>query len=1049
MKKKLLILSSIAALIVFGLLISTKNTSKTEIEKLREKHLSYLDNSPFKESLKLSKKERKAAGLPPNKYFEQMYELTIDPSTGRPHSERLFELQEWLAENRVPGEESMPWTERGPDNVGGRTRAIMFDPNDATNKRVFAGGVSGGLWVNDDITDANSAWAEVGIPQNLAISCITYDPNNTNIFYAGTGESYVNGTFSGNGLWKSNDGGATWSHVFGGTTQESTFEANTILTVNTPASIAGDYAAVRSSNFGGDLSSALTGDLVLVDDSTGTTSDGCEALTNGSAVSGKIAVIRRGGCPFVTKVLNAQNAGATAAIIVNNISSFPFDMGGTDGSITIPAIMVSKTDGEAIIAELASGVNATMSLSGSPYNGVVVIPGVHHINDIAIKDIGGGNSEIYVAAADASYTDSSPWGLHGGVDMGLYKKSTADGGTWDKLVLNTGRGDPYMPNDIEIAADGKIWVATTNSRTFGNGGGLILSSSNDGSNFILRHTIAGGARVEIAVSGSNAGTLYVLANVGGLPTLLKTTNEFTSTTTMAQPNDADPGIPANDFCRTQAFYDLMLEVDPTNDNILYTGGIDIFKSTDAGANWLQRTHWYGGFGFQEVHADQHAAAFGNNDPTKMLFANDGGVYYSSNSGASIQPRKTNYNTLQFYKGAIGQEVASEKLLAGAQDNGTQLINNASAGINSSTEIRGGDGCYVFIDKDNEYMIASYVYNSFTYHNYSSGSSVYTIDATTANNTNRGDFVNPSALDSDNNILYSNASNYSAPSYQINRYTLGSGSATQATLTNALLTRAPTAFKTSTFTTTTLFVGTADGKLLKLTNANASPTWTDISGTDFVGSVSCIELGATEDIIMVTFHNYGIDTNVMYTNDGGVTWQNKEGDLPDLPVKAVMMNPLNNNEVIIGTDLGVWASPNFNDATPNWYQAQNGMKDVPVTSFDLRTADNTVLASTYGRGMFTGQFTAAASGLSVNEFDKNDLIKVYPTVSNGEITISSIADIREGTVNVYDINGRSVHSTKVNFEGGLEQPLSLSLSSGMYVLKFSANEKQSSHKIIIE
>jgi hypothetical protein len=41
-----------------------------------------------------------------------------------------------------------PWIERGPYSIGGRTRAIMYDPNDATGKRVFAGGVSGGLWVN-------------------------------------------------------------------------------------------------------------------------------------------------------------------------------------------------------------------------------------------------------------------------------------------------------------------------------------------------------------------------------------------------------------------------------------------------------------------------------------------------------------------------------------------------------------------------------------------------------------------------------------------------------------------------------------------------------------------------------------------------------------------------------------------------------------------------------------------------------------------------------------------------------------------------------------
>ena len=71
------------------------------------------------------------------------------------------------------------------------TKKPMFDPNDVNGKRVFAGGVSGGLWVNNDITDSNSAWSEVDIPANLAINCITYDPNNSATFYVGTGESYV------------------------------------------------------------------------------------------------------------------------------------------------------------------------------------------------------------------------------------------------------------------------------------------------------------------------------------------------------------------------------------------------------------------------------------------------------------------------------------------------------------------------------------------------------------------------------------------------------------------------------------------------------------------------------------------------------------------------------------------------------------------------------------------------------------------------------------------------------------------------------------------
>ena len=98
-----------------------------------------------------------------------------------------------------------------------------------------------------------------------------------------------------------------------------------------------------------------------------------------------------------------------------------------------------------------------------------------------------------------------------------------------------------------------------------------------------------------------------------------------SVTTLTPPNDSDTGIAANDFTRGQAFYDLMLEVDPSNDDIVYVGGIDLFKSINSGSSWNQFSHWYGGFGEQEVHADQHSLAFAPGNSNRLIFGNDGGV----------------------------------------------------------------------------------------------------------------------------------------------------------------------------------------------------------------------------------------------------------------------------------------------------------------------------------------------------------------------------------------------------------------------------------------
>jgi len=88
-------------------------------------------------------------GLPPNAYNERMWELTLDPQTGRPMPERILELQQKLKLQRetsrgVGGDNNNVWVDRGPNNQGGRTRGIMFDLNDVgagNDDGVYVGGI--------------------------------------------------------------------------------------------------------------------------------------------------------------------------------------------------------------------------------------------------------------------------------------------------------------------------------------------------------------------------------------------------------------------------------------------------------------------------------------------------------------------------------------------------------------------------------------------------------------------------------------------------------------------------------------------------------------------------------------------------------------------------------------------------------------------------------------------------------------------------------------------------------------------------------------------
>ena len=98
--------------------------------------------------------------------------------------------------------------------MGGRTRAIMFDPNDLANKKVWAAGVTGGLWYNNDITDSESQWNAIGdFWDNLSVSRIIHDPAHPEIFYVATGEAntalvtYRESSSRGIGIWRSIEAG--------------------------------------------------------------------------------------------------------------------------------------------------------------------------------------------------------------------------------------------------------------------------------------------------------------------------------------------------------------------------------------------------------------------------------------------------------------------------------------------------------------------------------------------------------------------------------------------------------------------------------------------------------------------------------------------------------------------------------------------------------------------------------------------------------------------------------------------------------------------------
>jgi hypothetical protein len=125
-----------------------------------------------------------------------------------------------------------------------------------------------------------------------------------------------------------------------------------VFTVRWPSFAAGSYEVQRS-QFGPAIGEVgVTADLALVDDGSENPTLGCGAPVNGGEIAGKIAVVDRGECFFTDKVKNAQNVGAVAVIVVNNVSPGLPPMGGDDPTVTIPSVGISQADGELIKSAL-------------------------------------------------------------------------------------------------------------------------------------------------------------------------------------------------------------------------------------------------------------------------------------------------------------------------------------------------------------------------------------------------------------------------------------------------------------------------------------------------------------------------------------------------------------------------------------------------------------------------------------------------------------------------------------------------------------------------
>jgi hypothetical protein len=309
---------------------------------------------------------------------------------------------------------------------------------------------------------------------------------------------------------------------------------------------------------------------------------------------------------------------------------------------------------------------------------------------------------------------------------------------------------------------------------------------------------------------------------------------------------------------------------------------------------------------------------------------------------------------------------------------------------------------------------------------------------TINSYQCGIFINPADYDYKLDKLYTNATDFIGNrNNTILRIDDLTGSSVKTFVT--LNTNNPVYFSSVRYSPyspsgkSTIFLGTQAGRLYKVSEAQTNnPVVSEITGTNFpAANISSIAIAGSEDTLLVTFSNYGI-SSVFQTYDGGITWQNKDTNLPDMPIRWCLYHPENSKQALLATETGVWSTQNLDAANTVWEPDVNGMPNVRTDMLVFRESDHTILAATHGRGCFTATWDVIYTGI------KNQTklgLFVYPNPAHNQCSVSlDLPDRSVITIRIYDTKGVILIETTGTVSGKYNKKIDLSgYAKGLYYL----------------
>jgi hypothetical protein len=480
---------------------------------------------------------------------------------------------------------------------------------------------------------------------------------------------------------------------------------------------------------------------------------------------------------------------------------------------------------------------------------------------------------------------------------------------------------------------------------------------------------------------------------------------------------------------TQTGYDQTIQVKPDDENFVIIGGTDLYRSTDGFAT-SGATTVIGGYPFYpdgHHHPDLHAGAFSPADTKVYYSAGDGGLAKAEDITIPSMVWTSldhGYNVTQLYSVAIAPDAGSDEILAGAQDNGSQL--GTAPGASDWVLAFGGDGTIVEVSPaSSNRLYTQYQGGQIQRQNWD-GSNL--VDFTPTGATNQL-FVNPIVLDpNDPTLLYYAAGTTSTNSmiwrnFNAPNATAGAGwSSLAATNVGAGsgYTRRISALGISTANSTNvLYYGTVDGVVAKATNVNGLPIVTTITppglggGTAAGGFVRCVAVDPTNsERALVAFGNYNFPS-LWYTANGGGSWTDVEGNLAGAAGPSIRWATLfyvdGQLEVFLGTSIGVLSTTALAGGATVWNQeAASAIGNVIVGYMDFRASDNTLAVGTHGRGVFTGHLVPDVGVGGEPVAQRATLSPSFPNPANASATIAyDLARAGDVSLRLYDVAGREV------------------------------------------